>query len=580
MINTVSFDFESNKSLIILISVISGIVLLAIISILLYVLIISKKRLKKKVLDLDRKFEYLHALLTGQDAQYVKRLEIISRTNLLFVETHTRFAKHYKELKVRDSSIERSMNDLKNLVDDKKFKVLKTSIIEFKEPFKAFEDSVNAFDQELQSVIRPEEECRQNALTFKEELRKIKQDYYSKQAELDLVSGSFEEVFNVLDTKFEKFESLVESAHYDDANTLLPEISNIMQALESATKNLPNYCALVTVVIPEKISALENAYEQMLADKYPLHHLNIPDAIKEAREDIGVVTENIKSFNLNNVGERLEEIVLNVDSYSSAFAKERESRMIFEKECDPVYYNVVELDKNFIKLCNSLPKLKEVFQINDLQENKISEIQHAINIQDAFKRSLDAFIHSGNKEPYSKLAEKVMDLKKASDKVEELLNDFQSYLESLKTDSEDAYELVYSLYDKTRIAEKYVHLMNMEIITKKYMPIIDRAYELIDLIYECLNELPIDITSLNEYTDELNSIAIKYFDEEGDIMSDYAMMKRAENTIVITNRDRHHLSDIDRLSAHSEELFFAGEFEKSYTSAIQTLKRIRDNNEA
>ena len=50
---------------------------------LLYHFVISRNRIKRQVRELEKKYSYLDALLIGQDSQYIHRLEIISRTNLL-----------------------------------------------------------------------------------------------------------------------------------------------------------------------------------------------------------------------------------------------------------------------------------------------------------------------------------------------------------------------------------------------------------------------------------------------------------------------------------------------------------------
>ena len=65
---------------------------------LLYHFVISRNSYKKQLRDLERKYSYLDALLIGQDSQYIHRLEIISRTNLLFVEKYNMYSRRFKEV--------------------------------------------------------------------------------------------------------------------------------------------------------------------------------------------------------------------------------------------------------------------------------------------------------------------------------------------------------------------------------------------------------------------------------------------------------------------------------------------------
>ena len=101
----------------------------ALIGILVYFLLFSGLRYKKQVRELSRRFEYLHALLFGQDSQYVKRIEIISLTNLLYVNTHMTFNKRFKDIRDKgDASAQTTINDLKDLLSDRDYKALKAAL--------------------------------------------------------------------------------------------------------------------------------------------------------------------------------------------------------------------------------------------------------------------------------------------------------------------------------------------------------------------------------------------------------------------------------------------------------------------
>ena len=571
---------EYKDLLIILIpSLAGGILLLIFILSLLFRFVFIPNRLKREIHDLDRRFEYLHALLIGQDAQYVKRLEIISRSNLLYVETHTRFLKKFKEIRDKhDASAQSTINHLKDLLDEKKYKLLKEAISDSKEIIAVYEKEVNALNNDLLLVVKPEEDCRQNALSLKEQLRRIKQDYYAKQGDLQLLAESFEEIFSLLDSKFETFEANVESAQYDDANKVLPDIEVIINELNSSMDDLPKYCTMVVNLIPDKISSLENSYETMIQERYPLHHLVVTQSIKEMKEELIYLTNRIKRFELKNIDVELDNMLSRIEEFFTLFNEEKEARKIFDEENESVYQVVNELDRTFIKLRNSIPQYKQIYRLNDLQEQKINEIQNSINIQGAFKRSLDTYIHSSTQQPYSVLVTKIKELKDASTKVKDEINDFEIYLESLKTDSEGAYALIYEAFDKAINAYRMVKIINLEVTDNKYLDVIKKSFELIDGIYEHLNMLPIDVEVTNNLAKELKDIIAKYYDD-GDIKKDFNLMILAENSIEIINRDRQHLSDIDHLASHCEQLFFDGNFEQAYINALQTIKRIRSDRE-
>lgn len=549
------------------------IVLLILIAILLNRLIFRKNKYRRQIRDLDRRFQYLHALLIGQDAQYVKRLEIISRTNLLYVEIHTKFLKRFKEVRDKhDSHAQTTINHLRDLIDEKKYKALKEELIDAKDAIASYEREVNALNNSLLQVVRPEEECRQASLSLKERLRAIKQEYYAKQGDLQLVSDSFEEIFKYIDSLFEQFENFVESAQYDDANQVLPRVDKVLLEMSNAIGELPNLCAMVVTYVPDKIASLENAYEVMQQDNFPLHHLCVVTSIADMKRKLSSLIVRIKRFDLRGVDDDLNNIVSRVEEFLTRFDEERDAKVEFDNSNDDTYKMVNTIERRFIKLCNTIPEVSKIYIINDEHQSKINSIQNNINKLGALKRSLDTFIHSSTKQPYSLLVGKMKELEEASQTVIAAMDEFGVYLNSLKVDSENAYHLIHDLFFSLKEAEKTVNQMNIINISEKYNPTFERFYDLLSAINNLLGTTPIDIDKVNEYTKELQQINNDVF-ENGNIEQDHHMMILAENAIVYANRNRLSFSDVDALIKQAEQLFENGNFEESYKVAGDALKK-------
>lgn len=564
----------------IVVLIIVGVLLaLAGVGFLLFKFVFQKNALKRQIRDLDRRFQYLHALLIGQDAQYVKRLEIISRTNLLYVDIHTKFLKRFKEIRDKhDAHAQGSINTLKDLVDDKHYKQLKEMLPDVKDVIASYENVVNELNNDLLRVVKPEEDCRQSSLSLKEQLRRIKSDYYIKQGDLTLLSESFEEIFKYIDSLFEQFEEFVESAQYDDANSVLPQIDNILHELSSAMPDLPNLCALVVSIIPDKLISLENAYEVMINGGYPLHHLAVKNSIQVIKEDVDALTSRIKQLDLKDVHSQLDDIVSHIDEFFKLFDDEKKARENFESHNEEVYRTVNVIEKRFIKLCNTIPEVSKIFIVNESYRSKINEIQTEINKVGALKRSLDTFIHSSTKQPYSLLVEKMDDLANASKSIISEIDDYNAYLLSLKSDSEAAFAMIENLYLSAKNAEKVLDDIAIAEITAKYENDINRFYELLNEVNINLHKSPIDVDKVNECMSELKNINNTILDN-GAISQDYNMMVLAENAILYANRNRVHLSDINQLVCQAETFFEKGDFEHAYVVAGSALQKVKLENE-
>ena len=166
------------------------------ISILLYIFVFSHNAYKKQVRDLERKFSYFDALLMGQDSQYIHHLEIVSRTNLLYVEKYNTYSKKFKEIFENDDKFAESMvKQLNSLIASNQYKNIKVVIADARKAIAIFEEAVNNLDAELYEIVKPEEEARQAILRLKESYRAVKQTFYSLSSDLELILPSFNKAF-------------------------------------------------------------------------------------------------------------------------------------------------------------------------------------------------------------------------------------------------------------------------------------------------------------------------------------------------------------------------------------------------
>ena len=547
--------------------------LVIIILLLLYFFVFASMRYKKQVRELNRKFEYLHALLFGQDSQYIKRIEQISTTNLLYAETYRTFAKRFKDVRDKsDSGAQTVVNDLKDLLQERDFKGLKAAIPEARRVIDAYDEDVNALHDDLLSLIKPEEDCRQQSLNLKENLRRIKQDYYVKQADLSLVNQSFESIFSKLDQKFVEFETLVDSADYEEARDMLPNMAKIIDELGKDLNILPNICVTIQSVIPDKMLSLENAYQEMYKAEYPLHHLMVITSMEEMRQQLDFITKQVKSFSLENVQDQLDAILSRIEEFFDSFEKEKDARVCFESQQEEVYVKSAEADKKYIALCNALPAVKKMYVISEEENAKVDMIKNLINKAGATKRSLDTFVHSITKQPYTLLLEKMVTLQEESDQASAAIDDFHHYLMSLKHDSEAALVAVKEYYARCKDAESLLRSMNLDAPKQKYQQEIDSYYILIEKIYVSL-KCPIDVALINECVEKLVQGGDKTCQA---IKDDYEAQSKAQSAITYCNRKRQHLGEVHVYLNQVEGTFFAGDYLKCYNDTTDFIRQLME----
>ena len=549
-----------------------GAVVLIALFILLYIFVFSRSSIKKQVRELERRYSYLDALLLGQDSQYIHRLEIISHTNLLYVEKYGEFSKRFKEIFDNDDKFSESMiKQLNSLIANKQYKNIKLVIADARHTIDAFEEAVNELDKDLYEVIRPEEEARQAVLKIKENYRRVKQIFYSNSNDLELVSSSFTKVFDRLDQSFIDFESHIESAEYDEANALLPTLDHVVNALSDALEELPSLCILIENVIPEKISSLEQEYIEVEKKGVPLFNLSFHKKVDRWNSSLTNVRE--RTVDLNTVGckDDLNIIANEIEEVKQLLNSEVVDKDLFEKESGELYTKVIELEKNFLKICSLLPEVEEVYVINETQLNNIEVLKENMNRLGASKRSLDNFIHSGTKQPYSILRKKLSELQNDYDKAKASLDDFTAYLDSLKTNSEEAYTLVFVYYYRCKQIESTLRDMGLPEFAESYQGQLETCYEILNEIDRTLKIQPIDVAFINDKVEELKNLANNFFEE---IENRYREQQLAESAIVYANRDRNHQTDVHQQLSVLEKAFYNGEFVKVYHEANGIFQRM------
>ena len=533
--------------------------------ILLYIFVISRNYKKRQVRDLENKYSYLDALLIGQESQYIHRLEIISRTNLLYVDKYEEYSLRFKEIYDNDDRFaESSVRQLNALINNKQYKHIKIVINDAKKAIADFEEKVNRLDEDLYKLIKPEEDSRQSILQLKETYRRLKQSFYGSVSEIDLVSTSFIKVFDKLDVSFANFETLIESAEYEEAQALIPVITKVIVAIEDALNDLPNLCIYVTNVVPEKIDEIVNKYKSIEKQGLPLYNLGFNTKLEKWNADLNACKEKLSNLDSRGVMASLNKIQDDIVAMDALLDSEVENKNYFTTNSEKMDLKVMEIQKSYLKLCAVLPEVRQIYMIDESQEVELENLKVIMNNLDTSKRTLDGFIHSSTKQPYSTLKMKLDDLSSNYDMAYSGILNFKTYLDSLKKKSEEAYDLVFVYYYRAKNIEMILREMNVPEFANHYVEKINSCYNLLNDIDILIKIKPIDVNGVSEKVEELKNLANNMFDE---IENKAREMQLAESAIVYANRDRNHQADVHRRLNGLEKTFFEGDFETAYHDA-------------
>lgn len=550
---------------------IGGAIFLGVLIFILIKFVFIRKSANRQIRELERKYSYLDALLIGQDSQYIKRIELISRTNLLYGDIYNEFSKRFKQIYgIDDKFAEGVVKQLNALIASKQYRNIKKTIAEGRKAVEIFEKSVLELDSDLTKLIKPEEDARQVILKLKEDFRSVKQIFYASSSDLEMVATSFEKVFAKIEKKFVEFETHIESAEYEEANLIIPTISKVLGVTRETLEKMPKLYVLINNILPEKINELIEDEKQMISEKYPLHHLMISQALNSYNARVETMKKKLISLDTSGIVETADQIRLEIETMKENFLKEKEAKEYFVSNSDAAYQNVVNLEKTFLRLCSIIPEMNRVYATEDEDNEKIEILKENVNKLGTAKRLLDTYIHSSTKQPYSILKNKLDALIEDYEIARVGVDEFKVFIENLRVSSEEAYTMVFSYFYRLKQCETLVRKINIPEHTVQFNDKISTCYTLLNEIDGHIKAIPINVSLINEKVNELKTIANATCDE---IEKEISVEQLAESAIVYANRDRMHQTDVHQQLNICEKEFYQGDFEKAYHDVIDLLKK-------
>jgi len=536
--------------------------------------VFSRIKMRKTHHEIEKKYEYLHALLIGQDSQYVSRLEMISRTNLIYSEIHSTYFKKFKDIRDNvDSKYYDILTQLSLLSEQNKTKEFFSLLKNESETLKDYEAQINKFNDDLITLFKPEEETRHMALNLKEKLRNIKSRYNSNEVKLELCAPSFNAVFKEMESRFNSFEGYIESANYDEAKEILPSISKVLDYLDSIIEKLPGYIYIVNDELPQSIASLKDHYNEEKKNGYPLSNLNFKKVTEEIDKSLKTLVNEIKNLNLRNCDEKIDKIKNVINEINRLLDYEVECKKYYDENYSNVLTEFTNLEKSFVKISNDLVNIQKYYVLDEDELAKLEILKVEMNKVSKNKIRLEMYVHNKESSPFSVLKEKIIDLHNGVCETKNKYDEFITYLKSLKSDSEFIFEDNKKIYFSLKKYEKRVLLLN----DKNYEDLANKDFEycyaLLDEINEITKNIPIDVKRMKQLHTDINNKIDSLF-RVIDTNLDYK--KKCEKNIILLNRDRVKFADINTMMKDIENLYFKGNYSDAYNMSVNVLDKLKD----
>ena len=545
---------------------------LVICGLLLYFFVFAERIKAKKIKDLDTRYEYFNGLLLGECNQILQRLEIISHSNLLYSQIHAENLKTYLEIyQSDDKKAQKAVENLDDYILNKRKKGFKLVYQNSSKVVEEYISKVSALREKLLSIIKPEEDARNDAFKIKEKESIVRKKYIQNRTLFDIASQTIDVLFDKIDQRFEKFDSFIDSAQYDDALKLLPSLSKVISELDKAVDILPDLCLVINEEYPNKVEFLKKEISEMEALKIPLYNINPKKKLKNLKDKVDEISLNISQLKIDAAVSLINSLREDFNSLNVSLSKEKEAKDYYDQNFNLVIKSFKDLSDKIISVYNRIPNYQKIYIFNDEYAHILELLQEKERIFSSAKTSLDLSTLSTNRQPYSIISDRLKTLDSAIKDTNDLINSFEKYVLSLKNDCDKVFALIKVEFInlKAKKSEFYKLSVNSR---ENYISRFDRCFELLNNMALILKKEPINVTDLNRDLLEFKTLEESLFKEINDIKN---LINECDKMMLVLNKIRDGFSDVNAELNTAEELYQKALYSDAYKilSSIYSSKK-------
>lgn len=532
----------------------------------------KNKKIKKEFIALKEKF---CALNNSNIEVKINKIKSISENNEEYLEIYnTVNEKFITIINTYSYEMETKFNRVDVLISNKDYKLVKDELEDIEKSINDYENELMKIDREIMEVTSKEDELRSVVVPLKERFRNLKANFYEHKEELSICNKIFEEKVNDLEKNIAKLDAKLENGYYKESEVIINEVTKELEFYERHLEKMPQIVSFSMQVLPKRLEQAISKYQRMKDEGYPLFSIKATTTEEKIKNSLDEIRVRFMSFNYEDISDSIKEVAYEIERLNESLEKEVTAKNHFNQYIDTVYENIDDLCKKFLKVKRDTNSIKGVFFINEDKYTELGILENQIHILNRIKMELDAYIHSATKQPYSILTTKMGELAEFGSEVENKLNSFQSFILSLKNDTEYAYEKVnnYSI----EITSLYNTLIGLKhkVLSTIYEDEYNSVCSLIQDLNKCITTKPVDVSIINEKCKDLTNYCEKILQDMNNSLKMYNM---AQNIIVFTNKYRSSFSSVNEVLNRAQIHFENGEFEFAIDSVSEVLQEVHAN---
>lgn len=499
----------------------------------------------------------------------LNKIEDIAKSEQL-EEKINDFKIRYQEIKeTRITRINDLLFEMDNIIETRNIKEYQEKYTETEIEIYETEYSANKILEEINEIASYEEKYRGIVTKLKGKFRYLQKTYRDKETLFGDISNVIEMQLENIEKRFNDFDTVMEEKLYNEVVLVVKSLDTMIDHMDIILKEMPDILLLLNDLIPGRIEALNEEYQKMIEEEYPLGYLNFEENMASIDKKKNDIYDRAKVLNINDSLFDLRVILEYLDDLFKDLEKEKAARSEFESNNEAFANKISKKEKLIEDIYAQMDDIKAMY---DLSENDL-EIIDKVNLKlSSVIKEQKALVRNVKKHEESYQKHNVT-MDELTIKLNNVSNELDNAIKSLGhmyDDEERAREQLKDMNDIIADCKKKIRLYHLPLIHDNYFVIMDEAVEAIGEVTKELENKPIVIKTLNIRVDTARDLVFK-LNETTNNMIKYAYF--TEVLVTYANRFRDE-DKIDNELTKAEMLYYRGEYQDSYKEVLKVINSL------
>lgn len=459
------------------------------------------------------------------------------------------------------------------LIDRKDYKQAVKKITNIEIEINSLKKKTDHLLEEVKLITNSEERNRALITKLKIVYREDQNKFERSKKEYGVIADYLEKEIDNIDDLFAKFEKAMDNNDYVSVEKKINLLDDKITKLGKLLEDIPTIVLMATVLVPNKIDEAITYYYRMKRDGYPLDYLNVEYNIKEIKNKIDNIIENLKKLELGESIIELKTFIEYFNELYNDFDKEKECKDLFRQNIKDFSYKIDNINKVVRDIYLQIDDIKYNYNLSDEDINKFSILNKNL---EKINQDYKILVDQGKMKTfaYSKLVDELNGLSLKLSRLQDDL-DFQlRSITSMKDDETRAREQLATIENLLKKAKYRLKDYKIPVIPSSYYIELTEAQDAIREIIKELDRKPIVIKILNIRVDTARDLVFKIYNKTNDMIKIASM---SEKIIIYGNRYRSSYEEIDIALTKAEELFKRGKYKESLDLSTKSLSFIDKN---